>query len=93
VLLQGRSSGWWGYTFEASKTFYKEKLRLRLFVEAPFHEQRTFDRNSEGYNFTQNSTSYMPVRAFGIGVRYKFGQLKAGVSRKRGIKNNDGKSK
>jgi outer membrane receptor protein involved in Fe transport len=93
VLLQGRNGGWWGYTFEATKSFYKESLRFRVFVEAPFHEQRVFLSSSTGGNFTQSSVSYSPARAFGIGIRYKFGQLKEGVSRKRGINNSDGKSK
>ena len=93
VTPQGRNLGWWNYTFEASKAFFSQSLRVRAFVEAPFHEMRTYGSESAGSGFAQSNRSYQPVRAFGIGLRYKFGALKAGVSRKRGIRNTDGKSK
>jgi hypothetical protein len=93
VSLQGRYTGWWGYTFEASKSFFKQTLRVRAFVEAPFNEMRAYGNESAGSTFVQNQTTYQPARAFGIGVRYKFGALKADVSRKRGIRNTDGKTK
>ncbi len=92
VDTQGSSSGWWGYSWSASKSFNKDAVRLRVYVENFANDQFVYERNNKGFNFTDYSVNYRPARAFGLGLNVKFGELKESVSRKKGIENTDTKS-
>jgi len=57
-----------------------------------FNKYWQTDNVFETAGFRQESTTWRPVRAFAVGVRFSFGKLKENTSRKKGVVVDDGKT-
>ncbi len=58
-----------------------------------FWKRRKVETTTYGDTFHRQDVNYSPTRAFGIGISYRFGNLKEAIKKvKRGIRNDDVKS-
>jgi len=92
--LQYTNPGFLFYGMSVSKSFLKDKrLNVSLRANNLFKKNMTFGQTSNTTDFYYKSTAYTPVRAFGVSVSWRFGDLKTSVKRtERSINNDDVKS-
>ena len=93
IQLQGRRSPLNFATVYESRNFLKKKLSVSLYFYDMFWKRRKMEATIYDDTFHRQDISYSPTRTFGIGISYRFGNLKDAIKKvKRGIKNDDVKA-
>ena len=93
IQLQGRRSPLNFATVYVSRNFLKKKLSVSLYFYDMFWKRRKMEATIYDDTFHRQDISYSPTRTFGIGISYRFGNLKDAIKKvKRGIKNDDVKA-
>lgn len=90
IMLQGRGSTSYNFTFSLSKYFLKNQLRGSCSAGSffPVHYTKHNDWSADSYRYHSSYRYYQAY--FNVGVRYTFGRLKARVkSTSKTIQNND----
>lgn len=93
IQLQGRRSPLAFATVYASRDFLKKKLSVSLYFYDMFWKRKKIENTTYGDTFYKRDLNYSPTRTFGIGISYRFGNLKDAIKKvKRSIKNDDVKT-
>ena len=93
IQLQGRRSPLNFATVYVSRDFLKKKLSVSLYFYDMFWKRRKMEATIYDDTFHRQDICYSPTRTFGIGISYRFGNLKDAIKKvKRGIKNDDVKA-
>ncbi|MBN8785093.1 MAG: TonB-dependent receptor [Terrimonas ferruginea] len=92
VQLQGQNGANLFYNMGAAYWLYNRKLMFNVALLNVFNKYWQTDNVFETAGFRQESTTWRPVRAFAVGVRFSFGKLKENTSRKKGVVVDDGKT-
>ena len=93
IQLQGRRSPLNFATVYVSRNFLKKKLSVSLYFYDMFWKRRKMEATIYDDTFHRQDICYSPTRTFGIGISYRFGNLKDAIKKvKRGIKNDDVKA-
>ena len=73
--------------------FFMKKLSVSLYFYDMFWKRRKMEATIYDDTFHRQDISYSPTRTFGIGISYRFGNLKDAIKKvKRGIRNDDVKA-
>jgi outer membrane receptor protein involved in Fe transport len=90
ITLQGKGSGYTGYSFNLNRTFLKDRLTVSAYASDIFNSKKTFENETISTNFIDRS-KYIAYRSrFGIRLSFRIGQLKAAVKKaSRTIRNDD----
>lgn len=90
LSLQGTSNTFLGSSFSVNKDIIKDKLSFSAAANNPFSKYRYYIRETNGQNFTQESSDQSYLRSFTTSVNYRFGKLKSSLKKsKKGIINDD----
>ena len=93
IQLQGRRSPLNFATVYVSRDFLKKKLSVSLYFYDMFWKRRKMEATIYDDTFHRQDICYSPTRTFGIGISYRFGNLKDAIKKvKRGIRNDDVKA-
>ena len=80
-------------TVYVSRDFLKKKLSVSLYFYDMFWKRRKMEATIYDDTFHRQDICYSPTRTFGIGISYRFGNLKDAIKKvKRGIRNDDVKA-
>ncbi|GAA4402938.1 outer membrane beta-barrel family protein [Nibrella viscosa] len=88
VILQGRTSGWYGYTFSARKELWDKKASLTLSATTPFNRVVRQENVREAPTFTSYGTSANVTRSVLATFYWQFGQSSSSRQTKK-INNDD----
>lgn len=90
VLLQGKDNYYPSFSLSGSKTLWKEKATISVYVNNPYQRFLRLDFYTRTPDFYQTNYFDNFYRNFGISFNYKFGRLSTDIKKnKRGIKNDD----
>ena len=93
VLLQGRDNYYPFFSLSGSKTVWKEKGTLSVYVNNPHKRFLRLDYYTRTPDFYQTNYNDNFYRNVGISFNYKFGKLSSDIKKnKRGISNDDASS-
>lgn len=93
IQLQGRRSPLFFTTVYMSRDFLKKKLSVSLYFYDMFWKRKKMESTTYGDTFYRQDINYSPAQTFGIGISYRFGNLKEAIKKvKRGINNDDMKA-
>ena len=93
VQLQGRYGFNYFYGLGAQHKFFKNKITFSIQAGNVFEKVQVWKSYFKDANFQTQQWNYRPARSFNFSVRWNFGKLTENVSRKRGVSNDDLKSK
>ncbi len=79
IYLQGKGNSGYNYEFDISKAFLRNKLLVIVFCENPLPIHKTVFNEVTSTGYLSRSFSRRYTASFGLTIRYKFGNLKAGV--------------
>jgi len=83
-----RNANYW-YGIGATGKFLKEKLTASLTIENFINKNFESRTTTKDVYFNRELTFLWPTRNLRIGMNYNFGKLKEGVSKKKGVNNDD----
>ena len=90
VSLQGKGSGFFGYSLNVTKQFFKQRLTVSAYASNFFKKYMRYTDTTSGPTFTQRSWSRFVQQQFGLSVSFRIGELKASVKKaERTISNDD----
>ena len=90
VSLQGKGSGFFGYSLNVTKQFFKQRLTVSAYASNFFKKYMRYTDTTSGPTFTQRSWSRFVQQQFGLSVSFRIGELKAAVKKtERTISNDD----
>lgn len=90
VLLQGKDNYYPSFSLSGSKTLWKEKGTISVYVNNPHQRFLRLDYYTRTPDFYQTNYNDNFYRNFGISFNYKFGKLSSDIKKnKRGISNDD----
>jgi outer membrane receptor protein involved in Fe transport len=90
ISLQGESEGYYFYNTSVSKSFLKNSLNIRLYVNNPFHKTLDFSGKQSSSDFYYEYMTRRSMRSYGLSVSYRFGEMKTQIKKaQRGIQNDD----
>lgn len=81
IQLQGRRSPLNFATVYVSRNFLKKKLSVSLYFYDMFWKRRKMEATIYDDTFHRQDISYSPTRTFGIGISYRFGNLKDAIKK------------
>ncbi|MCG2614102.1 TonB-dependent receptor [Terrimonas sp. NA20] len=91
VQLQGQNGDYLFYNIGSSYWIYKKKLMLSVALLNLFNKYWKTDNEFASASFRQQISTFRPMRAFSVGLRFNFGKLNETTSRKKGIAVDDTK--
>jgi outer membrane receptor protein involved in Fe transport len=91
VQLQGQNGDYLFYNLGSTYWIYKKKLMLSVAVLNVFNQYWRTDNEFASATVRQQTSTYRPMRAFSVGLRFNFGKLKETTSRKKGVVVDDAK--
>ena len=90
ISLQGKGSGFVGYSLSVTKQLLKKRLTLSVYANNFFKKYMDYDDTTSSTAFTQRSWSKFVQQQFGLSVSFRIGELKASVKKaERTISNDD----
>ena len=93
LSLQGKGSGFFGYSLNITKQLLKKRLTLSVYANNFFKKYMDYDDTTSSTSFMQRSWSRYVQQRFGFSVSFRIGELKASVKKaERTISNDDVKS-
>lgn len=93
VQLQGRYGLSYFYGLGAQYKFFKNKITFSVQANNIFEKEQVWKSYFKDANFQTQQWNYRPARSFNFSLRWNFGKLTENVSRKRGVSNDDLKSR
>lgn len=91
IQLQGQNGNVLYYNLGGGYKLMNNKFVASLGVNNFFDKQLHLKSKFETANFNQYTLLNRPIHAFSITLRYNYGSLKQGTSKKKGVKIDDGK--
>ncbi|NDV77605.1 TonB-dependent receptor [Dysgonomonas sp. 511] len=93
ISLENKGSSFTFHTLSLSKGFLNDKLTIQAHARNPFMGKRDFKNERHAWNLYSENTNTQRMRAFGISISFRFGEMKAQIKKtKRSINNDDAMS-
>ncbi|WP_029904195.1 TonB-dependent receptor domain-containing protein [Prevotella sp. 10(H)] len=90
IMLQGEGSSFFFHSVSFSKGFLKDRLQIRAYAQNPFKKDNEFKNITQTDTFYSESRNSNRMRNFGIGISFRFGEMKAQIKKaQRSIRNDD----
>ncbi|MBK0381949.1 TonB-dependent receptor [Pedobacter sp. SD-b] len=87
--FQGENAGFNMWITGFKKELFEKKGSIGLTLIDPFNERKNFSSELKGATFSQSTNFSIPFRSVGINFSWRFGKLKTGPTKKRGVTNDD----